>query len=52
MPDYSDEVDILPNDYPALIEAYFSQDFKNCDYSIAHFMSGDIRALRYYEALY
>lgn len=51
-PDYSDEIDLLPEDYPALIEAYFYQEFDRCNYSIAHFMSGDIRALRYYEALY
>ena len=51
-PDYYDEIELLPEDYPALIEAYFAQDFDRCNYSIAHFMSGDIRALRYYETLY
>lgn len=41
-----------PDEYPTLIDAYFEQDFPDCDYSIAHFMSGRIRLLRYYEELY
>ena len=44
--------DITPDEYPALIDAYFRQDFENCNYSIAHFMAGDIRTLRFYEELY
>ena len=44
--------DLEPGQYPALIDAYFKQDFDGCNYSIAHFMSGDIRLLRYYEELY
>ena len=44
--------DITPEDYPVMIEAYFTQAFQNCNYSISHFMSGDIRNLRYYETLY
>lgn len=46
------DFDLEPQDYPELIKAYFKQDFDKCNYSIAHFMSGDIRALRYYEELY
>lgn len=41
-----------PNDYPAMINAYFCQNFPACNYSIAHFVSGNIRQLRYYEELY
>lgn len=38
-------------EYPDLIEQYFAQDFgSQCDYSIAHFVSGDIRLYRSYEA--
>ena len=44
--------DITPDEYPPLIDAYFRQDFENCNYSIAHFMAGDIRTLRFYEELY
>lgn len=41
-----------PDEYPVMIDAYFEQDFPACNYSIAHFMSGNIRQLRYYENLY
>lgn len=44
--------DIEPDAYPALIEAYFHTPFRNCDYRINHFFSGDIRSLRMYEVLY
>ena len=46
------EYDFTPDEYPIMIDAYFSQDFTNCNYSIAHFMSGDIRMLRVYECIY
>ena len=39
-------------DYEKMMDAYFKQDFPNCDYSLAHFMSGDIRLVRFYEACY
>lgn len=45
-------VDLSPEDYKSLIDAYFVQEFTDCDYSMSHFMSGDIRTLRYYETLY
>lgn len=44
--------DLTPEDYPVMIESYFTQAFQNCNYSISHFMSGEIRSLRYYETLY
>ncbi len=47
------DIDLDPDMYPTLIDSYFNQDFgPDCDYSIQHFMSGMIRALRYYEELY
>lgn len=51
--DYKErQSDISPQEYYPLIDAYFQQDFYDCNYSIAHFMSGVIRTLRYYEELY
>lgn len=45
--------DLDPTDYPDLIKVYFKSTFaEGCDYSIAHFMSGKIRLMKYYEALY
>lgn len=47
------EYNITPDEYYTLIDAYFDQDFsEDCNYSMAHFMSGRIRLLRYYEELY
>ena len=37
------------NDYKYMIPQYFRTRFYNCDYSIVHFMSGDVRLMRYYE---
>ena len=44
--------DIEPEDYPCLIDAYFRTDFRNCNYRINHFFSGQIRELRFYEQIY
>lgn len=44
--------DIEPEDYPVLIDAYFHTPFRNCDYRINHFFSGDVRKMRAYEVLY
>lgn len=44
--------DILPGDYPALIDKHFKTGYRHCDYNINHFFSGRIRALRFYEELY
>ena len=52
IPHSKDYFDLLPEDYTEIINAYFQQDFDDCNYSIAHFMSGNIRALRIYERLY
>lgn len=42
-----------PEDYPAMIDNYFSTDFdKGCNYRINHFFSGAIRELRAYEEIY
>lgn len=48
-PKYSD---VPPEDYPVLIDAYFRTPFRNCNYRINHFFSGNIRMLRMYEELY
>ena len=39
--------DIDAEAYPAVIDAYFGSDFKNCDYRINHFFSGRIREMRF-----
>lgn len=41
--------DYCIEDYMYMIPQYFKTKFHNCDYSIVHFMSGDIRLMRYYE---
>lgn len=38
-----------PEDYPTIIYKYFQTEFPGCDYRMAHFFSGEIRELRYYE---
>ncbi len=43
--------DILPEDYPAMIERHFNTRYQDCDYNINHFFSGRIRFLRLYEIL-
>lgn len=47
---YIDEVDYNPSldDYKKILIDYFNQDFPNCDYSINHFVSGDVLLMRYY----
>lgn len=47
-----DVADIDADTYAVLIERYFRTPFRNCDYRINHFFSGQIRALRFYETLY
>lgn len=44
------KIDLEPQDYFRMIDDYFKQTFENCNYSIAHFMSGNIRLYRYYGA--
>lgn len=50
--DHSANYDLEPQNYDLLIDKYFEQTFNDCNYSIAHFMSGNIRTLRFYEELY
>lgn len=45
------EIDLDPDDYPALIDKHFRTQYR-CDYNVNHFFSGDIRAMRYYEEFY
>lgn len=48
-----DILELFPDDYEALIPAYFETDFHpGCNYRIGHFFSGTIRALRFYEELF
>ena len=44
--------DIDPEGYEVLIDKHFLTQYRNCDYNINHFFSGDIRQLRLYEELY
>lgn len=52
LPNSPGHPDILPEDYPVLIDSYFRTPFRNCNYHINHFFSGDIRTMRMYEELY
>lgn len=38
--------------YTVLIDKYFDTYYENCNYSISHFMSGEIRDNRFYETMY
>jgi hypothetical protein len=44
--------DVTVDEYRAMIDAHFKTQYRNCDYNINHFFSGDIRLLRYYETVY
>lgn len=44
--------DYVLEDYEELVPQYFKTTFKNCNYSLVHFLSGDIRMMRFYETLY
>jgi len=44
--------DIEPEDYETLIDQHFQTPYRNCDYNINHFFTGDIRMNRFYETLY
>lgn len=47
---YIDKVEYNPDldDYQMMIRDYFKQKFEDCDYSINHFISGDVILMRYY----
>lgn len=42
--------DIVPEEYPLLIQLHFKTRYRGCDYNINHFFAGDIRLMRRYEA--
>lgn len=50
--EYNHKFDLEVDDYKELIDKHFKTQYDNCDYSISHFMSGDIRANRLYETMY
>ena len=45
-------IDIEFESYEILIRKHFQTQYKNCDYSMPHFMSGRIREYRFYETCY
>ena len=47
--DSDDALSLSPDEYPAIIAAYFDTEFENCDRNIHHFMSGAIRYYRWLE---
>jgi hypothetical protein len=47
--DESDMINVLPEDYRVLIDKHFQTRYRNCDYNINHFFSGQIRRLRLLE---
>jgi len=49
---YSGTADLDLETYKILIDQHFKTQYRNCDYSINHFMSGDIRTNRFYETCY
>ena len=44
--------DIDAEYYPAMIDKHFATEYRDSDYNINHFFSGNIRALRLYESSY
>lgn len=42
-------IDLDPDDYCHLIRLYFATKFFACDYRINHFMSGNVRLMRWYQ---
>ena len=53
LPNTDEVTDILPEDYPVLIDAYFRTKFQSgCDYRINHFFSGQVRGVKWLEKLY
>ena len=49
---YDRFIDFEPEDYSPMIEAYFRTNYRNCNYRINHFFSGQIREIKFYEAVY
>lgn len=46
----STAADIEPDHYPLIIQLHFKTRYRNCDYNINHFFSGQIRDYRIMEA--
>lgn len=46
------DIDLDADAYAVIIPKYFATPFRNCNYRINHFFSGQVRALRYFELLY
>lgn len=46
------EMELDDGIYFDVIDQYFDTEFRNCDYRISHFFSGNIRILRIYELGY
>lgn len=46
------EIDFPADEYPRMIEAYFSSRYRNCNYRIFHFFSGDVRRFLLYRIGY
>ena len=44
--DYNQLCDIEPEYYKPMIDKHFKTQYRNCDYNINHFFSGNIRYLR------
>lgn len=49
---HSNVADLDADAYPVMIDQYFRMPFRNCDYRINHFFSGQIREMRFYEECY
>lgn len=43
--------DILPAEYPYIIDRYFETKYRKSNYRINHFFSGRIREIKLYEAI-
>lgn len=50
-PQLEPSVDIEPDLYPLIIQLHFKTKYRNCDYNINHFFSGQIRDYRIMEAI-
>lgn len=49
---FDDWIDLDTDDYRAMIPKYFQTSFPHCDYSMHHFVSGNIRLMRWFETRY
>lgn len=49
--EYGKTVDVQENEEKEMMKIYLDQVFKNCNYSLLHYVNGDIRKNRYYEMM-